>query len=141
MSIPQIDSYIFFDGNCAEAMKFYEKTLGGKMEMMMTGAQSPDADKLPPAMKDRILHAALSFNGRMLMASDDMSGTPYSGMKGFSLSLIYKDADETRRIFEALSAGGKVIMGPAKTFWAESFGMLTDKFGVGWMVWTPLPKA
>ena len=141
MSIPQIDSYLFFDGNCAEAMKFYEKTLGGKLEMMMTAAQSPDADKFPPAMKDKILHAAINLNGRMLMASDDMSGTPYSGMKGFSLSLIYPTADEARRIFDALGAGGKVIMPMAKTFWAEAFGMLTDKYGVAWMVWMPSPKA
>ena len=140
MPAPQLDAYLFFDGNCAEAMRFYEKTLGATLEMMMTAAESPEAGKFPPAMKDKILHASIELNGRRLMASDDMSGTPYSGKHGFSLSLIYPSVDESRRIFDALSAGGKVVMAPAKTFWAETFGMLTDRYGVGWMVWTPSPK-
>src|SRR3954452_22513950 len=93
-AMPQLNTYIFFDGQCAEAMRFYERTLGGKIETMMTGAQAPDQTNLPPGSADQILHASLSLpDGRTLMASDSM-GTPYAGMKGFALSLNYSDPAE-----------------------------------------------
>jgi PhnB protein len=129
----QLDAYLLFNGNCAEAMRFYEKTLGGKLNLM-TNAQSPIADKMPPGTGDRILHAHLELDGRALMASDWPTDRPYEGMKGFSLSLSYPTVAEAKRVFDALSAGGKVTMPFEKTFWAESFGMLTDRFGTGWMV-------
>ncbi len=126
----QLEAYVFFDGTCAEAMRFYEKTLGGKIEMMLTHAQSPMADQSPPGMGDRIMHARLVIGGRALMASDAMTGQPYPGMKGFSLSLVYPSVAEAQRIFDALAAGGQVTMPFQKTFWAEGFGMLVDRFGM-----------
>lgn len=130
----QPESYIFFDGNCADAMRFYERTLGGKIEMMLTGAESPEAANLPPGSANQIMHASLSLpGGGRLMASDSM-GQPYEGMKGFALSLNYPDVAQARRIFDALADGGSVTMPLDKTFWAEAFGMLTDRYGTPWMV-------
>ncbi|NKE67334.1 VOC family protein [Ramlibacter sp. RBP-2] len=131
--MPILDSYLFFDGTCAEAMRFYERTLGGKLEMMMTYGESPDPQQCPPGSKDRIMHANLIVDGRNLMASDTPAGQA-AAMGGFSLSLAYQGADEARRIFDQLAEGGKVTMPVTKTFWAEAFGMLTDRFGTPWMV-------
>jgi PhnB protein len=130
----QVETYLFFDGNCAEAMRFYERTLGGKLEMMMTHAESPEAAKSPPGNADRILHASLLIDGRRLMASDSMAGQPYEGMKGFSLSLVYPTVDAAKRIFDELSRNGRVNLPLQKTFFVESFGMLVDRFGTPWMV-------
>ena len=130
----QLDAYLFFDGNCADAMRFYERTLGGKLDLMTHG-ESPMAVQTPPGSANRIMHARLELDGgRLLMASDAMVGHPYEGMKGFSLSLIYPKVAEAERMFAALAEGGHVIMPIAKTFWAESFGMLVDRFGTPWMV-------
>jgi PhnB protein len=125
--------YLFFDGNCAEAMRFYERALGGKLEALMTHAQSPVAAQTPPGSANRIMHASLNLGDHRLMASDAMPGH-YEGMKGFSLSLSYPTAAEAKRVFDALAEGGKVTMPLDKTFWAEAFGMLVDRFGTPWMV-------
>lgn len=132
--MPQIDAYLTFDGTCAEAMRFYERTLGGKLETLMTHAESPMADQAPPGSGDRILHARLVIDGRALMASDSPPGGPYEGMNGFALSLNYADLAEARRVFDALSAGGRVNMPLQKVFWADAFGMLVDRFGTPWMI-------
>jgi PhnB protein len=129
-----LDPYLFFDGNCAEAMRFYEKTLGGKLDLMKAG-DSPAAGEMPPGSADKILHARLALEDRAVMASDWMGGDqPYAGMKGFALALGYTAVDEARRVFDALAEGGQVNMPMQKTFWVESFGMLVDRFGTSWMV-------
>jgi PhnB protein len=128
-----LNPYLFFDGTCADAMRFYEKVLGGKLDLM-THASSPVADQTSPEMADRIMHARLVFDGGMLMASDWMAGQPYDGMKGFSLALAYPTVAEAKKVFDALAEGGKVTMPLDKTFWAEAFGMLVDRFGTPWMV-------
>jgi PhnB protein len=138
--MPMLDSYLFFDGTCAEAMAFYQKTLGGQLMAMMKYGESPEPENCgagpgaPQEAKDRIMHAHLLIEGRNLMASDTPPGQPAPAMAGFALSLNYPSAQEAGKAFDALSAGGKVIMPMAKTFWIESFGMLTDRFGVQWMV-------
>ena len=137
----QLNAYLFFDGTCADAMRFYERTLGGKLEMMMTHAESPMADKTPPGSADRIMHARVAVDGGTLMASDSMAGQPYAGMKGFSLSLIYPTVADAKRVFNALAAGGSVTMPMEKTFWAEAFGMLVDRFGTPWMISGPMIEA
>lgn len=132
--MPHIQAYLMFDGTCAEAMRFYERTLGGTLQMM-THAQSPMAGQTPPAHADRIMHASLQFErGGGLMASDTMPGEPSSAMNGFALSIGYPSPEEARKIFQALSAGGRVTMPMQKTFWSEAFGMLTDRYGTPWMV-------
>jgi PhnB protein len=132
--MPQLDVYLTFNGNCADAMRFYERTLNGKLEMLMTHAESPMAAQAPPGSADRIMHARLVIDGRVLMASDSMAGQPYEGMKGFSLSLIYPTVADAQRVFDALAKGGQVHMPLQKMFWAEAFGMLVDRFGTPWMI-------
>jgi PhnB protein len=129
----QLNAYLFFDGTCADAMRFYERTLGGKLDLI-THAQSPIAGQTPPGSADRIMHARLTFGGGTLMASDSMVGHPYEGMHGFSLSLTYPTAADARRMFDALVQGGQVTMPLQKTFWSEAFGMLVDRFGTPWMI-------
>ena len=130
----QLETYLFFDGNCAEAMRFYERVLNGKMEILMAHKDSPEAQNVPPGMADRIIHARLDVGGRKLMASDSMVGKPIGGAKGFSLSLSYPDEAEAKKVFDALSEGGRITMPMQSTFWAKAFGMVVDKFGTSWMV-------
>jgi PhnB protein len=132
MPIP--DTYLFFNGNCAEAMRFYETTLGGKIETLLTYGQAPQPERCPAGSQERIMHASLTLDGRVLMAADTPAGQPNPGMHGFALSLNYATPAEALRTFDALADGGKVTMPMEKTFWAESFGMLTDRFGTSWMV-------
>ena len=131
-----IQPYIFFDGNCAEAMRFYEKALRGKLEMLMPHSEMPgfDAAQFPPGTATRIMHARLVVDGQVLMASDTGVGMTYDGMKGFTVTLTYPDVAEARRAFDALAEGGQVNMAFGKAFWAEAFGMVVDRFGTPWMV-------
>lgn len=132
--MPMLDSYLFFNGRCREAMQFYEKTLGGKMEALMTYADSPDPEHCSPGNEALVMHASLLLqDGRRLMASDSPP-EHYKPMAGFSLALNYEKAAEARKIFEVLSAGGSVFMPMTETFWSETFGMCTDRFGTPWMV-------
>ena len=130
----QLEPYLFFNGNCAEAMRFYEKALGGKLEMMMKASEAPGGAGHTDGNPDAILHASVLVEGRHLMASDWMSSDPYPGIRGVSISLVYPKVDEAKRKFEALAAGGKVVMPMDKTVWVESFGMLTDRYGANWMI-------
>lgn len=132
--MPTLDSYIVFNGQCAEAMRFYHGVLGGELQPMMTYGQSPEPAQCAPGDKDRIMHACLVLDGRMLMASDMPPQHGPATPGAFALALNYDTAAEARRIFDALSAGGTVTMPMQKTFWTESFGMLTDRFGTPWMV-------
>ena len=132
--MPTLDSYLFFNGRCREAMQFYEKTLGGKMEGLVTYADSPDPEHCSPGNEALVMHASLLLaDGRRLMASDSPP-EHYKPMAGFSLALNYEKAAEAKKIFEVLSAGGSVFMPMAETFWTETFGMCTDRFGTPWMV-------
>ncbi len=126
--------YLHFDGTCVEALKYYEKALGGKILSMVKNSDAPATMKMPPGSADRIMHGRLQLNGHTLFASDTMPGQPYPGMKGFTISLTYPTTAEAQRIFTALADGGSVVMPMTKTFWAESFGMCSDRFGVPWMV-------
>jgi PhnB protein len=133
--MPQLNAYLGFDGTCAEAMHFYERVLGGKIEMMMTNGESPMRDQMPPGNEDRVMHARLAIDGGVIMAGDAMGGCePYQGMKGFSLTLSYASAGEAKPVFDALSEGGMITMPLQASFWAESFGMLTDRFGTPWII-------
>ena len=135
--MPLLNAYIGFDGTCADAMRFYERVLGGKIEMMMTNGESPMRDQIPPGNENRVMHARLVLDQGVLMAGDAMVGgcePSYQGLKGFSLTLSYTNAAEATPVFDALSEGGKVTMPLQKTFWAESFGMLTDRFGTPWII-------
>ncbi len=127
--------YLSFDGNCAEAMHFYEKTLGGTIKVMMSGSQVPVQDEMAAAFGDRILNSQLELpGGTMLYGGDCPTHMPYEGIKGVSLTLNFDTVEEGEEIFNKLADGGQVFMPYAPTFWAEKFGMVTDKFGVTWVV-------
>ena len=132
--MPGVETYLTFHGNCAEAMRFYEKTLGAKIEFLMTHGESPMADQAPPDFKDKVMHGSLLIDGQRLMCSDNMPGQPNSGMHGFTLSLTYPSVAEGEKVFNALADGGKVLMPMQDTFWVERWGNLIDKFGTPWMV-------
>lgn len=129
------NAYLFFDGTAAQAMPFYQRVLGGKLDVM-TLAQMPGAEQktMSAATAARVMHAMLSFDGGQLMASDTLEGQPYEGMKGFSLTINKDTAAEAEQVFAALAEGGQVTMPIAPTFWAERFGMCSDRFGTPWMV-------
>jgi PhnB protein len=132
----KIDPYLFFDGRCEEAIEFYQQALGAKVEFLMRNSESPEPPPegtLPPGSEDKIMHASLHIGGALVMMSDGLCGGD-AGFNGFSLSLDCPDADAAREAFAALAEGGQVSMPLGKTFWAPLFGMVTDRFGVSWMV-------
>ena len=131
----QAIAYLGFDGNCAEAMRFYEKALGGKLEMMMSGADSPMCNDIPPETRHRILHARLALpGGGKLYAGDAPSHIPYAGIKGVSITVDYDTVAEAQKVFASLTAGGQVTMPMQPAFWARSWGMGIDRFGTAWVV-------
>jgi PhnB protein len=135
MTMPQPIAYLGFDGNCAEAMRFYEKALGGKLEILMSGADSPMAAQIPKEVAHRILHARLALEGGGYLYAGDAPGhVPYQGIQGVSITLNYDSVAEAQKVFNRLADGGKVTMAMAPSFWARSFGMLVDKFGTPWIV-------
>ncbi len=125
------NTYLTFDGNCAQAMKFYQKCLGGQLQMLPFSEMPGEA---PKSAKDRIMHAKLTNEGSIWMASDTMPGMPFKQGNNFSISIECDSVQELDRLFAALSDGGKATMPPQQTFWAQRFGMLTDRFGVNWML-------
>jgi len=131
--MPQLNAYLNFDGNCAEAMRFYQSVLGGKLDVMTFG-ESPMCDQMPPGSGDRVMHARLDADGGILMASDSMPGQGYSGIKGCGVALNYASPEDARRAFDGLAEGGRVDMPMDKTFWAEVFGMVVDRYGLLWLI-------
>ena len=132
----QIENYLFFGGNCEQALKFYEQALGGKALELHRYAGSPmDNADLPAAWKDKVMHCTFECEGARFMASDAMPGSASPTYTGFSMSInIPKDKAKAEKVFNALAAGGTVTMPFSPTFWGADFGMLTDRFGVPWMV-------
>ncbi len=130
-----IQPYLFFGGRCEEALEFYRTALGAQVEMLMHYKDSPEPTPpgmLPPGFENKVMHATFHIGGSTLMASDGCKEG--QGFDGFSLSLVVPSAAEADKAFAALSAGGQVKMPLAKTFWSPRFGMVTDRFGIGWMV-------
>jgi PhnB protein len=132
----ELQPYVFFDGRCEEAIDFYKRALGAQVEMLMRFRDSPDKEARPtsdPAMADKVMHASLRIGSTMLLASDGRcQGKP--DFRGFALSLTVQSEAEADRFFNALADGGQVQMPLAKTFWSPRFGMVSDRFGVWWMV-------
>jgi PhnB protein len=134
-----VQPYLMFNGRCEEAMEFYKKATGGEVQMLMRFKEAPDQPPpgmVPPNWDNKVMHACIKIGDTDVMASDgcDTSGANF---KGISLSLtVANEADAAKR-FAALSEGGQVTMPLGKTFFAKSFGMLTDRFGVSWMVIAP----
>ena len=136
-----VQPYLFFGGRCEEALAFYRGALGAQVGMLMRHKDSPEPPPpgmLQPGFENKVMHASFRIGETTLMASDGCDEG--SGFAGFSLSLAVPTIAEADRAFAALAEGGKVQMPLAKTFWSPRFGMLTDRFGVGWMV-SVLPDA
>jgi PhnB protein len=132
----QVQPYLFFDGRCEEALTFYKKALGAQVEMMMRFKESPEPPKAgmsPPNSDDKIIHACFKIGDTGVMASDGRcQGQPK--FEGFALSITAKDDAEADTLFAALADGGHVQMPLTKTFFSSRFGMVADRFGVGWMI-------
>jgi PhnB protein len=130
-TIMQFIPYLDFDGKCREAFDFYATVFNGKITMRMTFGESPMASEMPPEAHDRVMHSQLESAGGILMGAD---GPPHSASKRSCVSLPVDTPAEAERIFNALAEGGEVQMPIQETFWAERFGMLTDRYGKAWMV-------
>jgi PhnB protein len=120
-----------FAGRCAEAFRFYEQHLGGRIDMMMTHGQAPDQSRVSPEWKDAVLHARISIGGAELSAADIPNAEP---MRSAYLSLGVDSDAEAERVFSALSDGGRVFMPMQETFFATRFGQVQDRFGLNWMI-------
>jgi PhnB protein len=129
----QLRPYLTFNGNCEEAFKFYEQCLGGKIEAMSAHAGTPAEEHVPAEWRSKILHASLIVGDQVLLASDAPPES-YEKPKGFFIHLQMKDPAEAERIFHELAEDGKIHLPIQKTFWARSFGMLVDRFGIPWMI-------
>jgi PhnB protein len=135
MKNPLIEPYLFFGGRCDEALAFYQKAVGAQVEMLMRYNESPAPQQpgmIPPGFEKKVMHASIKIGDSRVMVSDG-NGNPTT-FSGFSLSLGVADEAAARKAFAGLSEGGNVHMPIGKTFWSPCFGMLQDKFGVGWMV-------
>ena len=128
----QVQSYLMFNGRCEEALEFYKKAIGAKIEMMMRFKEAPEG-QCAPGTANNIMHSSFKVGDTVLMASDGMSSGPLE-FKGISLTLNPQTEAECERLFNALAAGGKVFQPLIKTFFSPKFGVVADKFGVSWMV-------
>jgi PhnB protein len=137
----RVQAYVTFNGRCEEALEFYKKSVGAEVTGLVRWKDSPDADmKPPPGFEDKIMNAAFRIGETALMADDGMD-EKHAAFNGMRLAIEVTDDAEAKRVFTALGQGGNATMPLMKTFWTSSFGMLTDKFGVPWMVNVVAPKA
>lgn len=127
------DPYLFFGGNCREAFTRYQEVFGGELQLL-TMADTPDSEDVPAEQADLILHAALTLDGRVLMGSDDPTTDDFGPVQGMMVSYSASDADDARRVFDALAEGGSVNQALTETFFSPAFGMCVDRFGTPWMV-------
>jgi PhnB protein len=133
----EIITYLTFDGNCRDAMKFYERCLEGELHLAPFSETPGD---FPKEAKDRIMHARLTKGPAVLMASDTMPGMPFKQGNNFSICITCESLQELEKLFTALGDKGKVTMPLQDTFWGARFGMLTDHFGINWMFNFEKPK-
>jgi PhnB protein len=130
-----IEPYLFFNGCCEEAIAFYQKALGAEVLMTMRYKDSPEPPPpgmVPAGWDNKIMHTCVRIGDANVLASDGCSDGPH--FQGFSLALTAANEADAGRTFDALAEGGQVQMPLGKTFWSPCFGMVTDRFGVGWMV-------
>ena len=133
----QVNPYLFYDGNCEEALKYYQKVLGARIEAMLPYEGGPAEMPIPADYKKKIMHARLTIDGEVLMASD-APPEHYNKPQGFSVSLTVEDPVDAERKFKALSEGGSTSMPFSKTFFSKGFGTCVDQFGIPWMVNCPM---
>jgi PhnB protein len=132
-----LNPYLFYSGNCEAAFKYYEKVLGGKIEMMLRSEEAPESMPASPGWEKKIMHARMTVGGQVLMASDSPP-EHFHKPQGFAVSLTVGDPADAEKKFNALCEGGTVTMPFSKTFFSKGFGMAIDQFGIPWMVNCPL---
>jgi PhnB protein len=132
--VMSVQPYLFFNGRCEEAIEFYRKALDAEVMMLMRFKEAPDQTMVQPGNAEKIMHASLRIGGAVVLASDG-TGNGEQKFEGFSLSLTVASVEEADRRFSALADGGQVRMPLDKTFFSPRFGMLADRFGVGWIVY------
>jgi len=130
-TMKEINSYLIFNGNCREAMTFYQKCLGSELHLITFGDMGGN---VPAEANDRIAHARISKGAAVLMASDNMVGMPFNPGDNFFVSIQCENAQEIDKLFSGLSEKGNVKMAPQETAWAARFSMFTDQFGINWML-------
>jgi PhnB protein len=135
----KLNTYLNYGGNCEQAFRFYEQHLGGKITMMLTHGQQPNADNVSPDLKNTILHARISIGETELFGAD-VPPARFQLMRSAYLSLALDSTDEAERIYALLSEGGEIFMPMAETFFAFRFAMLRDKFGTSWMIIHERPR-
>jgi PhnB protein len=131
VTMTKMYTYVNFAGKCAEAFRFYEQHLGGKIGMMMTHGQAPDQGRLNPDWQDLVLHARMSLGGTELLGADIPQA---EAMRSAYLTLLVESDAEAERVFAALAGGGQILMPMTETFFATRFGQVRDRFGVNWMI-------
>ena len=129
----QITTYLSFKGECEAAFTFYERCLGGQRGTIFRYAGSPMADQAPADWQDKVMHGSLTVGGQVLMGGD-VAPDRYEEPKGFSLSIQIKSTADAERIFHDFASEGRVVMPLEKTFWADRFGMVVDRFGIPWLI-------
>lgn len=140
MNTPVVQPYLNFHGRCEEALDFYKRAVGAEVDMLMRFRESPEPPgmDLPEGHDDKVMHCSFRVGESLLMASDGCGGP--DAFQGFSLSLTLPDESEARRAFDRLAEGGQIDMPLGETFWSPCFGMVTDPFGLHWMVTVPGPE-
>ena len=128
-----VNVYLSFDGRCAEAFAEYARILDGTVEFQQSYGESPMAEHTPPEQRNWVMHTRLRVGGNLILGAD-APGDYYTTPGGFSVSLMFDDVESGRPVFDALAEGGTVKMPLERTFWAEGFGMLIDRFGTPWMI-------
>jgi len=129
----QVNPYLSFQGQCEAAFTFYAQVLGGQLGTIFRYAGTTFEGQVPADWNDKVMHGSVTVAGMELMGAD-VAPDRYEAPRGFSLSIHLTDIADAERIFQALSTGGRIVMGLEQTFWAERFGMLTDRFGMSWMI-------
>jgi PhnB protein len=129
----RVNAYLSFKGDCEAAFKFYEQSLGGKLGAIFRYEGTPFADTAPADWRIKVMHGTLTIGDQVFMGADVVP-EHYEAPKGFSLSVHIKGAQEAERVFSDLSQNGRVLLPLEKTFWAERFGMVVDRFGIPWLI-------
>lgn len=136
----RIEPYLFFDGNCAQAFAYYQQHLGATGVEILPFRGSPAENDIPPEFLDATMHACMKIDGQTIYGSDGMPGEPAERMQGAFLTISVDSDADARRVFEVLAVDGTVIQPLQATFYATSFGMLTDQFGINWMIMREAPQ-
>jgi PhnB protein len=129
-----LSPHLSFNGQCAEAFRFYEKTLGGRIAFMQTHAESPAKDHVAPEWGDKIIHARLELGGSQVLMGMDAPPPHYAKPQGIFVTVSLPTTADSERAFKALADGGQVTMPFQKTFWSSGFGMAVDRYGIPWMI-------